>query len=48
MLKVCVCVWCGVIMGDVWVVIGVCFLLFLFFKEFGLIIVDEEYDVVFK
>lgn len=40
--------WCKIECKEVCVVVGVCFVVFVLFENFGIIIIDEEYEVSYK
>lgn len=44
----CFLVWLKVKNGEAVIVIGICFVLFMLFKNFGVIVIDEEYDSFYK
>lgn len=44
----CVCVWVVVLCGEVWVIVGICLVVFMLLLQVGLLIVDEEYDGSYK
>lgn len=40
--------WCKIYWKEVWFVVGVRLVIFVLFENFGMIIIDEEYEFFYK